>query len=220
MRTMDTYGCKVCRVLDEHGLADREQDLLDRWVAEGPKRMGYRRLAKWLNVALLRRAMDRAGLSILGEEPVSKYERLTGDEEAVAEELRTDLSGAGVEVERIEQDFVSYGVIRTHLKECLGAERDHAASDWEADSIRIATDHAEEKVTEAIRSLSNKGDLRAGGEISVTVRVDLECEHCHMQVPAERALRRGHVCSEEQIAAEGGEQPPVDTVGEPGGENA
>jgi hypothetical protein len=144
--------------------------------------------------------MDRAGLSILGEEPVSKYERLTGEDEAVAEELRTDLATAGVDVERIVADFVSYGVIRTHLTECLDAERDPEASDWEADSIRIATDHAAQKVTEAIRSLSNKGELRAGGDVSVNVRVELECDRCHMRVPAERALRRGHVCSEDRLA--------------------
>jgi hypothetical protein len=54
----------------------------------------------------------------------------------------------------------------------------------------------------------------------VTVHVDLECEHCHVRVPAERALRRGHVCSEGQTATGGGEQTSVETVGEQGGENA
>lgn len=216
-RTMGEYGCKVCRVLDEHELADREQELLDRWLADGPKRMGYRRLARWLNVALLRRAMDRAGLSILGAEPASKYDRLTGEDEAVAEELRTDLSAAGVDVEHLERAFVSYGVVRTHLRECLGAERDHEPGDWEADSIRIATDHAEQKVSEAVRSLSNKGRLRAGGDISVTVRVELECEACHMRVPADRALRRGHVCSDggEDVCFAGNEAGDSD-----GGKNA
>jgi hypothetical protein len=193
---MGEYGCKVCRVLDQHGLADRESELLDRWLADGPRRMGYRRLARWLNVAMLRRAMDRAGLSILGEEPASKYDRLTGGDEAVAEEVRSDLAASGVAIEDLETEFVSYGVVRTHLRECLGAERDRDPSEWEADSIRIATDHAERKVSEAVRSLVNKGKLEAGGDITVNVSVELECEACHVRVPADRALRRGHVCSE------------------------
>lgn len=211
---MGEYGCKVCRVLDQHGLADRESELLDRWLAEGPRRMGYRRLARWLNVAMLRRAMDRAGLSILGEEPASKYDRLTGEDEAVAEEVRTDLAASGVDVDGLEGEFVSYGVVRTHLRECLGAEREHDPGNWEEESIRIASDHAEGKVSEAVRSLVNKGELEAGGDITVNVRVELECEGCHMRVPVDRALRRGHVCSEndgnvhsERTYSEGGTHP-------------
>lgn len=194
---MADYGCKVCRVLDEHGLADREDELLEFWLAEGSRRKGYRQLAEWLNVAMLRRAMDRAGLSTLGDEAASKYERLRAADEAVAEEVRTDLASAGVGVERLEADFVSYGVIRTHLKECLGAERDHEPSDWEEESIRIATDRAREKVAEAVRSLRNKERLRACGDVSVAVRAEVECEDCHARVPVDRAIRRGHICTNE-----------------------
>lgn len=214
---MGEYGCKVCRVLEEYGLADREQELLDRWLADGPGRMGYRRLARWLNVALLRREMDRAGLSILGGEPESKYDRLTGEDEAVAAELRTDLEAAGVDVAGLEKDFVSYGVVRTHLQECLDADREHETGDWEADSIEIATGHAERKVSEAVRSLENKGRLDACGDLSVTVSVELECESCHMRVPAERAIRRGHVCSNDGEAVSPNDG---DTIGPNRGENA
>lgn len=193
---MSEYDCKVCRDLAEHGLEDHEEKLLEQWLAEGSQRKGYRQLADWLNIALLRRAMDRAGLSTLGDEAASKYERLQAEDEAVAEEVRTDLANAGVDIERLEADFVSYGVVRTHLKECLGAEREREPSDWEEESIRIATDRAREKVAEAVQSLNNKGKLEAGGDISVNVSIELECEDCYTRIPVERAVRRGHVCKE------------------------
>lgn len=191
---MSEYGCKVCRVLADHDLEDHEEKLLEQWLAEGSQRKGYRQLAEWLNVTLLRRAMDREGLSTLGDEAASKYERLRAEDRAVAEEVRTDLANAGVDIDHLEADFVSYGVVRTHLKECLDAEREHEPSDWEEESIRIAADRTREKVAEAIRSLNNKGDLAAGGDISVNVRIELECENCFTRVPVDRAIRRGHVC--------------------------
>jgi len=77
---MDEHGCKVCRVLDERNMERYGSQLVERWQDDRPQRMGYRKLARWLNVTILRREMDRAGLSTLGNEATSKYERLRGDE--------------------------------------------------------------------------------------------------------------------------------------------
>ena len=142
---------------------------------------------------MLRREMDAAGMETLGEEGQSKYRRLTGDDPTVAAEVRQSLRDAGVPVDRLEDDFVSYGVVRTHLKECLDAEREHTSGEWERDAIDIASEHAAEKVREAVRSLENKGELDAIGDVSVHVTVELEDEDTHVRVPADRAIRRGYV---------------------------
>ena len=55
--------------------------------------------------------MDRPGLSTLGDEPESKYQRLQSGE-PIAEELATELVNQGVPIDRIRNNFVSYGVIR------------------------------------------------------------------------------------------------------------
>ncbi|OLZ39180.1 hypothetical protein A6E15_17375 [Natrinema saccharevitans] len=170
-----------------------EEQLLEQWQADGPQRKGYRQLAEWFNTLMLRREMDRAGLSTLGDEAESKYERLRSDE-AVAEEVASELANAGVPIERLRSDFVSYGVIRTHLKECLSADVDLSSGDWERDAIEISTDHATTKIEAAVRSLRNKGRLSAGGDVSVSVTAELECENCHARVPVDRAIRREYVC--------------------------
>lgn len=192
---MSRTGCKVCRVLEGRNMEQYEDELLDRWQADPPRRMGYRRLATWLNVTILRREMERAGLPTLGEEAESKYQRLRrGD--AVAEEVAEGLARAGIDVERLTGDFVSYGVVRTHLKDCLGAEREAetGASEWERDTIDITEASARERFTEAVRSLHNKGELDAGGEIRVHVRPTVECENCETEVALDRAMRRGYLC--------------------------
>ncbi|WP_276258923.1 rod-determining factor RdfA [Haloglomus litoreum] len=190
---MTEHGCKVCRVLAERGMGRYEDQLVDQWQAEGPERKGYRQLAEWLNVTMLRREMDRAGLSTLGQEAESKYERLRSDDESVADEVAAGLSGAGIDVERLRRDFVSYAVVRTHLKECLGLEYTPESGDWETKTIEMAGEYASQKVSEAVRSLSNKGELE-GGELTVDVSVTIECETCHAAVPVERAVRRGYIC--------------------------
>lgn len=73
------YGCKVCRVLDQRDLEGYDEHMLSAWRGDGPNRNGYRELARWLNVTLLRREMDEVGLSTLGGEADSKYERLQND---------------------------------------------------------------------------------------------------------------------------------------------
>ncbi len=190
---MSDYGCKVCRLLADYGMERYEAQLLDQWQAEDSGRMGYRQLAEWFNTLMLRREMDRAGLSTLGDEAASKYERLQADG-AVADEVATELESAGVPIADLRSDFVSYGVIRTHLKECLGADVDLESSDWEREAIEISRDHAASKVREAVSSLRTKGKLAAGGDVEVSVTVELECDSCHVQVPATRAIRREYVC--------------------------
>jgi hypothetical protein len=190
---MTDDGCKVCRVLAEREMEGYEGQLVDQWQADPPERKGYRQLAEWLNVTMLRREMDRAGLSTLGAEARSKYERLRDDEGSIAEEVATDLAAAGVDIDRLRDDFVSYGVVRTHLRDCLDLEYTAESGEWESEAIEMARGFATRKVTEAVRSLHNKGEL-AGGDVAVDVAVTVECESCHATVPVERAVRRGYIC--------------------------
>lgn len=192
---MEQYGCKVCRVLDEQGVDHYDDRLLEEWQADRSQRKGYRALTRWLNVTLLRREMDRAGLPTLGGEAASKYERLQNDDGDGAEVERM-LRREGVDVDALQDDFVSYGVMRTHLLDCLDAEYERAesASDWEDESIRIARDHAEGKITEAVQSLVNKDEIAAGGDVSVHVEPEIECGECRMRAPLRRVRRRGYVC--------------------------
>jgi len=187
-------SCKVCSVLSKYDVEHYDDRLVDQWTAPKPERKGYRQLARWLNTNLLRREMDRGGLLTLADEVESKYERLQGDT-ATADELREHLLREGVPINELMSNFVSYGVVRTHLQECLDIEREAEASDWEAEAIRITRNHAKGKIVEAARSLRNKGEIQATEDMTVHVTAEIECESCHTRVPVERAMRRGYVCT-------------------------
>lgn len=195
---MSEYGCKLCRVLDERGLVDYDERMLAQWRGETGPRKGYRTLATEFNTMLLRREMDRAGVSTLGDEAESKYARLTGDNEAVAREVREVLKGEGVPIDELEADFVSYGAVRTHIKSCLNSDYEPEVSskksDWERTTIDIARSTAVEKTTEAVGAMISSESLEIGGEPSVKVDISVECSSCHTRIPVERAIRRGYVC--------------------------
>lgn len=187
-------GCKVCKVIEYHGLHDFNERLLQRWMGDSTERMGYRKLAERLNVLLLRQAMDRAGVSTLGGEAKARYERLQGDDETTAKEVREILTNEGINMGRLEKSFVSYGVIRTHILDCLNAEREDEDSDWEVEALQITRKHAKSKALDAVRSLLNKDRISASENIALHVDIYVECEECQTRIPLDRVLRRGEVC--------------------------
>lgn len=172
-----------------------DERLVAHWKGDSVQRKGYRKLAKWLNVIILRRAMDRAGVPTLGGEVEAKYERLQGEDGTTAAEVEEILSNEGIDVERVRDDFVSYGVIRTHIKECLDAERENTDNDWEKKALEITRDHSETKASNAVKSLINKGKIQTAGEVEVDVTIRIECEECQTRIPLGRALQRGRVCN-------------------------
>ncbi len=190
-------SCKLCRVIEDRGLESREDRLVREWKGTEGARKGYRTLARELNVGLLRREMDRAGVTTLADEAESRYDRLTGDDETTARETRELLRREGVPVDELESAFVSYGTVRTHLTECLGEEYDPPESSgrWAGESVRIATETARERAEEAVESLVGRDELAVGGDPVVEATVTITCSACQSRVDAERAIRRGHVCT-------------------------
>ena len=187
--------CKVCRTLGAWGRPWMEASLVARWRGEEGERMGYRRLARWLNATLLERAMERAGLPTAGDEAASRYDRLVGDDEDVSRGVREVLRDGGVPVDDLEADFVSYGVVRTHLLDCLDAERpERDPVDWETGAVDAARERAVERIHAAVRARFNKDRLAAGGLPDVDVTVTLTCPACGAQASALAALESGALC--------------------------
>jgi hypothetical protein len=184
-------SCKVCKVTHRYDLDER---LLRHWRGDTVQRKGYRKLADWFNIQVLQRAMDRAGLPTVGGEVETKYQRLKDGDEMTRNEVRTLLENSGVAIEEVEKHFVSYGVIRTHIKDCLGADREVPASDWESDAIGMARNIGEQRVLEAVESLQNKNELSAGKDITVEAEFYIQCHECDARVQLSHALRHGEVC--------------------------
>ncbi|WP_324756211.1 rod-determining factor RdfA [Haloarcula sp. GH36] len=120
----DRPASKVARLIDEYGLDGLGADLEARWTGEGAERMSLRDLAEFFNKRLLEQLLLDAGMSALESDVRTTYENLTGDD--VSTGVRTDtrnrLERNGIDVDDLEQDFVTYQAIRSYLKDWRGAE--------------------------------------------------------------------------------------------------
>jgi len=195
-------GCKIDRVVGAYGLAGADprhasihDGLLARWQGtDGHSAVGYRTLTGWFNRRLLQRACVENGRDIAGGRVDHDYEALTGDDELRRAEVEESLRADGVDADRLLEDMVSWGTVRTHLTGCLDGTKERAGGDWERDAIGMARSFAREKVEGALSSLGAKGDLAGLDRASVTIQVQVQCEACPTRVPLEVALDRGYVC--------------------------
>jgi hypothetical protein len=202
---MSAEQCKLDFVADRYGLDEIEtryesldDRLLSRWTGEsgsGPD--GYRTLTEWFNKRLLKVVYDEHGRKTTGNRVESDYEALTGSDDLLREELEDNLRADGIDVERYRNDTISWSTMREHLTACLDGRKEtgNPGSDWERESVAIATDVTASKVEAALSSLATSETLPDGDRAGVTIQVLLDCPDCQTRIPFEDA-ERGFVCDQ------------------------
>jgi len=203
--TPDT-GCKVDGVIERYDLESTDpiydsinEGLIGRWTGIGKRSaMGYRSLTEWFNKRLLKSVYDHHGRETLGARLDSDYEILKSGDGLVGEEVVESLRADGIDSDQLKRDLVSWGTMRTHLKECLDGHKESrtASTDWEKQSIQKAIEVTEEKTESALSTLANKGTLAGGDTARIDVQIQLSCQSCPTRVPFDLALERGYVCGE------------------------
>jgi len=194
---------KVARLIEEYDLGVSFGGRLERlWTGETDERMSLRDLASLFNRRLLEVAMERAGMSAVDGEVDNLYRLLTADSvsSGMQTEARTRLKRDGVDVERLERDFVTYQAIRSYLKDYRGASYERTT---DADRINNVTDTVQQlrsrlqSVTEgSLEQLRDTGRLTLG-DFRLFVDVDVLCEDCGAQYDVAELLARGGCDCEE-----------------------
>jgi hypothetical protein len=194
---------KVARLIEEYDLGASFGDRLERlWTGETDERMSLRDLASLFNRRLLEVAMERAGMSAVDGEVDNLYRLLTADtvSSGMQTEARTRLKRDGVDVERLERDFVTYQAIRSYLKDYRGASYERTT---DADRINNVTDTVQQlrsrlrSVTKgSLEQLRDTGRLTLG-DFRLFVDVDVLCEDCGAQYDVAELLARGGCDCEE-----------------------
>ena len=186
---------KVVRVIEEYGLDDVGDRMVRRWTASGDERLSLRALAEEFNRTLVRTAMVEAGMQPLDGEAANAYRLLTADEVGEADRIRTRrrLDREGVDVDRLERDFVTYQAIRTYLKEYRGATYSDEGGEGTA-SERETLQELRGRVLSVANStldrLAASGDLDLG-EFRTLVDVNVLCEDCGAQYSVDDLIDRG-----------------------------
>ncbi|MFB6164362.1 MAG: rod-determining factor RdfA [Haloarculaceae archaeon] len=208
----DRKGCKVDHTIHRYAVsappetdASLDEYLVARWTgAHGEDAVGYKELTAWFNKRVLARALQRADSETRPTALDGEYAALTGDDEDARAAVAEDLADAGVDVEAVRRDMVSWSTMRRHLKECLDAEKQTATADtdWERDSVAIARERLQEKVQTALGSLATKARLPEATKADVDVQVTLSCPECPTRVQLVEAVDRGYVCERHFETAE------------------
>lgn len=191
-------GCKikVNRLLREYDLPELGDELVVRWTRE-EDRWSLRQLADFFNRELLRAELSNRGSDLIDGEVENLYRLLTDDEATSGDrqEAESRLRRRGIDVETIEEDFVSYQAIRTYLRRArdvsppeetrtAGSHRETKRTTIQQLSTRLR------KVTEtSILELTNAGDLSIG-DFDVTVTVRVHCRRCDTRMTAVELLSK------------------------------
>jgi hypothetical protein len=184
---------KVERLISEYDLEPLGDELVESWTAD-EERMSLRELASHFNRRLVAATLEEVGAVDVEPEPV--YEVLTDDEVTSGRrtELRTRLEQAGVDVESLEQSFVSYQAIRSYVKDVRDAEleqpSDEEQIETERDTIQRLISRTQSVAEKKLHHLHNTGRI-ALGDIRLTVDVSVYCRDCGTRRSVAELLDQG-----------------------------
>lgn len=173
---------KVARIIDEYDLDGMGGRLERSWTGQGGPRRSLRDLASMVNRELLEVAMKRANLNPIENDVRSTYEVLAGEADSGSRvQKRRELERQGVDVSRLEDDFVSHQAIHSYLRD----HRDVTRTDPDdAERIETQRDHlgrlrsrAVAVSTNAVERLRDAGLLAIDG-FDIIVDIRITCDDC------------------------------------------
>lgn len=181
---------KVGRVIDTYGLDGIEQELAQRWTRD-EDRYSLRELAEFFNKRTLESALADAGVDTLDGELDNMYRLLTDDVSGGTRvQARRRLERAGIDVNALENDFVSYQAIRTYLTKYQDVEYERDDTDpVESSRDRILRLQGRMQTVSAgeLEELKKRDHISLG-EFDVFVNARVYCNDCETQFPIEDLL--------------------------------
>ncbi len=184
---------KVERLLEEYDYPVTGEELEQRWTDE-KERYSLRELAAHFNKCLLETELEKEGFQTLQGEVDNIYRLLTDDDITDAEKNRTRrrLERDGIDVEKLESDFVTYQAMRSYLN-ARGAEYSQNAEDSidrERTNFEQIIGRTRSVTIGKIEQLENTGNLDIG-EFRTIVDIKVICEECNSQYTIQELLNRG-----------------------------
>ena len=191
----DDTRSKVGRLIQTYELDGMADELEVRWLGTGETQNSLRELADYFNHQLFHAAMNEAEMNPLEGEVENAYRLLTDDVSAgIRTQTRKRFEREGVDVDRLERDFVSHQAIHTYLTKYRNVQKTETTG-----SDRI------EKSTETVQRLKNRltavtdntlESLRETnrietGDVDVSVDVRVFCHDCRKQYEVRELLEAG-----------------------------
>lgn len=192
---------KVRRLIEEYDLHGIGGELEQSWTADEDRR-SLRELAGYFNRRLLQSTLDSVGVKHLDGEIENIYRLLNEDDVSSADRkrVRRSLERDGVDIDVLEEDFVTYQAIRTYLKDHRGAEYTPAQIDpleREATNIQQLRGRMAAVTEGKLEQLRDNDNFNLG-KFRTLAEIKVVCEECDTQFNAVELLERGGCgCSSE-----------------------
>lgn len=202
------WRSKVDRIMMKYDLdVDAlSETLVRRWTAEGDERSSVRDLIEWVNMQYLEGALTAAGERPRPAELETLYHQLTDDDVSAGERtrVRRDLERRGVDVEALEDDFVSRYTLHRYLTDILEAEYEGVSDAERFQNAREMLGKLRQRVSnvteDRLTSLREAGQLTLG-PFNVGVTIHVTCRACGERYDVLTLLDRGG-CECEESATE------------------
>lgn len=179
----DDPCCKVGRLVGEYELPGTDERLVQEWRGETGQKASIRELTDEFNKQLLQTALDRGDMNYLKGEVDNTYRLLTDDDvtQGVRGNVRRALERADVEIEAVEEGFISHQTLYKHLTRCLGASKpqDEVTDpvDKSAEDMFSLQNRTVAVVDSKLNQLKSQNHL-ALGDFEVYVDIQVFCREC------------------------------------------
>ncbi|WP_121741952.1 rod-determining factor RdfA [Natronorubrum halophilum] len=186
---------KVARLLEKYELDGVGDELEAQWT-HPENRKSLRTLAESFNERLVRTALEDAGVDTITEDVGYLYDLLRTETGSRGEQLqaRRRLERAGVDVETLTDEFVSYGAIRSYLTGYRNASLPETTDDEVRMTERRAIEGLRQRtvaVTESKLARLRETDRLELGSHHVLTSVQVVCEECQTQYDVVKLLEAG-----------------------------
>ncbi|WP_267643396.1 rod-determining factor RdfA [Haloarchaeobius amylolyticus] len=191
---------KVDRVIQKYDLGDVGDELERLWLGDGDEKRSVRDLADLFNKRILQSAIDASDVVTLGENIDHVYNALTG-EESDQTLVRARLEQNGVDVEGVENDFVSHQTIYRYLKNHRDAEQPEPSDEERVEKAEQTIQRLRGRTTAVTeRSLEGlqKNDAITLGSFNVLNDIQVLCEDCGRSYDVTDLLERGGCACESE----------------------
>lgn len=188
---------KVARVIREYELAGLGDELVESWANDSGDGRSLRELAEYVNHELLRSAMEDVNLSLLDGEVANTYRLLTSEEvsSGMQTQAEASLERDGIDVERLQSDFVSHQAVYTYLTKYRDVDNSPSTSDQEQISNAV---NAVEQLKNRLIAVAEKNlrtlrktDRLTLGQFNLFVDVQVFCNDCQTQYDLVNLLTSG-----------------------------